>query len=164
MRCVEGGSGGEDGGAHPDAPAAGSDGDVPDMDDEEMNARVLQELELARQGREQHQQQEQAPQNDPPPDNGTSPIASSGGPALTPGRAPPCGATGTNPTTIHRPSDAGGHRWFQHPLIDAVIPPRDAPERDEATQATPAEATPEDEYPTAAARRRCAASQRCRTW
>lgn len=61
----------------PDAPAAGIDGDEPDTDDEEMNNRVLRELELVRQ--EQQPQQEQAPQNDPPPDNGTSPIASSGG-------------------------------------------------------------------------------------
>ena len=44
----EGSSGGEDGGACPDAPAAGSDSNVPNMDDEEMNARVLRELELAR--------------------------------------------------------------------------------------------------------------------
>ena len=44
----EGSSGGEDGGACPDAPAAGSDSNVPNMADEEMNARVLRELELAR--------------------------------------------------------------------------------------------------------------------
>ena len=79
-----------------------------------------------------------------------------------PGREPPCGSTGTNPATIHRPSDAGGHRWFKHPLIGAVIPPRDAPERDEATEATPAEASPEDDSPADAARRRHAADAAAR--
>jgi len=38
-----------------------------------------------------------------------------------------------------------------------VIPPRDEPERDVATDATPAEASPEDDSPAAAARRRHAA-------
>ena len=113
---------------------------------------MLRELELVRQAREQQQQQEHPPQNDPPPDDGTSPMASSGAPA--PGREPPCGSTGTNPATIHRPSDAGGHRWFKHPPIGSIIPPRDAPERDEATEATPTEASPEDDSPADAARRR----------
>jgi hypothetical protein len=55
------------------------------LDDEEMNNRVLRELELVRRAQEQQPQQEQAPRNDPPPPpppppvNGTSPIASPGG-------------------------------------------------------------------------------------
>ena len=149
-------------GARPDAPAAGSDGNDSDSDDEKMNASVLREIELARQARDQQQQQEQAPQNDPPPENGYVPDRVFGGPAPAPGHELPCGSTGTNPATIHRPSDAGGHSSFKHPPIGSIIPPRDAPARDEATEATPAEATPEDVSPADAARRGHAANAAAR--
>ena len=105
------GGGAEGGGARRDAPAAGSDGNDSDSDDEEMNARVLREIELVRQAREQQQQQEQVPQNDPPPDNGTSPMASSGAPPPPPAanlRAVPLELTLTPYIALQMPAGIGG--------------------------------------------------------
>ena len=105
------GGGAKGGGARPDAPATGTDGNDSDSDDEEMNARVLRELELVRQAREQQQQQEQAPQNDPPLDNGTSPMASSGAPPPPPAanlRAVPLELTLPPSIALQMPAGTGG--------------------------------------------------------
>ena len=133
----------EGGGARPDAPAAGSDGNDSDSDDEEMNARVLRELELVRQAREQQQQQEQAPQNDPPLDNGTSPMASSGAPPPPPAanlRAVPLELTLPPSIALQMPAGTGGlsiRRLLRSPRRETNLsamrrlrqPPRRRPRR-----------------------------------